>query len=292
MALSAEQVQLFKKQGYLSVPHFFDSREVAALQADVERLRREGILNNVATDGDGKTVSKSKVNLQICPMSPKSTLIRALPFESKVISAVTSLIGDRILLHLDQCFLKPAQHGSGTNWHQDNAYFQIADPWKGVAMWIAVHDATVANGTIHVIPDLVHAQLPHQKDPESNHHIRCYPPEERAVPLELPAGGVAFFAYGVPHSTRGNTTLKDRAGIAFHFLHEEYATTEEFTKRKYTPRSYPVLSGPNAKGGVDAYGERVAGTWSLEIERALENGKLQKANGKQTANSKLQKANA
>ena len=38
--------------------------------------------------------------------------------------------------------------GIGTNWHQDNAYFKIRDPMRGTAMWIAAHDATIANGTI------------------------------------------------------------------------------------------------------------------------------------------------
>lgn len=270
MALSIAQVRAFQKQGYVTAPHFFNAREVAALQAEVERLQREGILRNVATSGDGVTASQEKANLQICPMSPHSTLIRALPFEPKVVAAVTSLIGERVLLHLDQCFLKPAQHGSGTNWHQDNAYFKVADPWKGVAMWIAVHDASVANGTLHVIPGLVNQELPHGRDPESNHHIRCHPSEEHAVPLELEAGGVAFFAYGTPHSTRGNTTGKDRAGIAFHFLHVDFATTEEFTGAPLAQRKHPLLSGPGALGGVQEYGVPVAGTWAREVECALE----------------------
>ena len=41
-------------------------------------------------------------------------VIRALPFEPKVVDAVTSLIGERVVLHLDQCFLKPAHNGAGT----------------------------------------------------------------------------------------------------------------------------------------------------------------------------------
>ena len=79
----------------------------------------------------------------------------------------------------------------------------------GTAMWIAVHDATTANGTLQVIPDVFRTAFEHSRDPYSDHHIRCYPPEERAVHLELPAGGVAFFCYGTPHATGPNTTDRD-----------------------------------------------------------------------------------
>ena len=49
-------------------------------------------------------------------------------------------------------FIKPPKIGIGTNWHQDNAYFKITNPLGGTAMWIAVDDARIDNGTIHVIP--------------------------------------------------------------------------------------------------------------------------------------------
>jgi phytanoyl-CoA hydroxylase len=147
-----------------------------------------------------------------------------------------------------------------------NAYFKIRDPLKGTAMWIAVHDATVANGTLHVIPDSFREAYAHYRDPYSDHHIRCDPPEERAIPVELPAGGVVFFAYGTAHRTKANTTDKERAGVVFHFLRADYAQDE----LPETDRDYrPYLTGPEATGGLREYGVRVAGTWEQEVERAL-----------------------
>jgi ectoine hydroxylase-related dioxygenase (phytanoyl-CoA dioxygenase family) len=264
--LTDAQVKQFKEHGYTAEPRFFTAREVAAMQAEVARFLCEGLLRNVATDGDGKTHSQVKQNLQLCPMVHKSDLFRALPFEPRVVEAVSQLLGDPVLLHLDQIFLKPARHGAGTNWHQDNAYFQIADPLKGTAMWIAVHEATVANGTIHVIPDSFREVYEHSRDPESDHHIRCYPPEERAVPIELPAGGVAFFAYGTAHCTRANTTDRERAGVALHFLNVEVSP---HAQAGFAQEARPYLSGPNATGGLKEYGERVAGAWEQEVERVL-----------------------
>ena len=182
MAITPAQVEQFKTHGFTTVPHFFDQREVKAMQAEVDRWIREGKIRNVTTEGDGKTHSSTKQNLQLIPLFNKSDLFRALPFDSKVIDTVTQLIGDPIMLHLDQMFYKPAKHGAGTSWHQDNAYFKIREPLHGTAMWIAVHDATVANGTMELLPDMFNEKLEHERDPNSDHHIRCYPDESTAVP--------------------------------------------------------------------------------------------------------------
>ena len=266
MPLTEEQVDQFKGEGYTAVPDLFAPREVAALQDEVERFKQEGLVRNVATDGDGETHSSTKANLQLIPLFDKSDLIRALPFESRVTDAVSQLIGQPFILHLDQMFLKPGGQGIGTDWHQDNAYFRIADPMKGTAMWIAVHDATLANGTLHVIPGSYTEQYEHSRDPHSDHHIHCTPPQGREVALELPAGGAVFFCYGTAHCTKANTTDQERAGIAFHFLHTDYIDRARMAQGE---RSRPLLTGPDASGGRAEYGVEVAGTWGREVDRTL-----------------------
>ncbi|MCY3800709.1 MAG: phytanoyl-CoA dioxygenase family protein [Chloroflexi bacterium] len=264
MALSTGQVQQFRELGFLAVPEFFSDREVKALQAEVERLNRDGIFRNVATEGDGRTESRSRQNLQIVPLHPHSDLVKALPFHPKVIEHVTDLIGDRIVVHLDQVFLKPARTGLGTGWHQDNAYFRVKDPLKGTAMWIAVHEANAANGTLRVLPNMMDKKIAHERDPYSDHHVRIYPEEKKAVSMELPAGGVAFFCYGTPHATGDNTTNEDRAGLAFHFLHEDHVNDS----LRINPYG-PILTGPRAAGGEEEYGARVDGLWDGQVEKLL-----------------------
>jgi ectoine hydroxylase-related dioxygenase (phytanoyl-CoA dioxygenase family) len=266
MRFTDDEIQQFRELGYVAVPHFWDEREVAAMRAELDRLKRDGLLRNVATDGDGKTHSREKANLQLCPMYPKSDFFRAMPFAPKVAEAVSQLIGDPVVLHLDQVFLKPARHGAGTNWHQDNAYFKIGDPLKGTALWTAVHDATVANGTLHVVPGSFRETYEHRRDPESDHHIRCWPPEKEAVAIELPAGGAVFFAYGVAHATRGNTTDKERAGVALHFINGE---VDQEAQGGFARAKRPYLTGPNATGGLKEHGVKIAGTWDAEVERVL-----------------------
>jgi ectoine hydroxylase-related dioxygenase (phytanoyl-CoA dioxygenase family) len=198
-----------------------------------------------------------------------SPLFRALPYDDRVIETVSRLIGTPFVLHLDQVFLKPAGHGAGTNWHTDNAYFQIADPLKGTAMWIAVHDATVANGTLRVIPGGFRTPYEHTRDLDSDHHIRCFPDESLAVDCELEAGGVAFFCYGTPHATGANTTSVDRAGVGLHFLRTDFIPGGYGNGYASHWGRLAHLTGPDATGGRSEHGVRIAGTWPDEVARSI-----------------------
>ena len=264
ISASPEQIAQFQQDGYTVFPHFFEQEELHALVAELERFKRDGLGRNVATDGDGKTHSTSKINYQIIPLNDKSSLMRALPFHPNVVRVVGQLIGDPFARQLDQIFLKPARTGAGTDWHTDNAYFKIADPAKGTAMWIALHDATLANGTLHVIPGSYRESFAHERDLNSDHHIHMEADEKRAVAIELPAGGAIFFNYGTAHATKANNTDHERAGLAFHFLNSNAITSQEIGGRW----GLVHVTGPEATGGEREYGVKVAGTWQEEVKRS------------------------
>ncbi len=265
MKLRHDQIRQFQREGCLPVQGFFNASEISALRGELERFKAEGLLRNVSTEGDGATHSTQRMNLQICPISPKhSPLMRALPFAPKVVEAISDLIGSPAIFILDQIFLKPGGNGAGTSWHTDNSYFKVQDPALGTGMWIALHDATVANGTLHVIPRSHTYELPHERDPMSDHHIRCYPDESLAVPVELAAGGVLFFNFGILHSTRANTTPNERAGLALHFVNEK----ADLGRWRKTSKQQPYISGPCAQRGADAW-DTAAPIWEEALDHQL-----------------------
>lgn len=267
MSLLEKQVEEFKRDGCVIVPHFFNDREVRALQLEVERFKREGLGRNVVPES--ARTSKPLINYQVMPLYDKSQLFRALLFHEGVTSAVEQLIGGTVVRWLDQLFLKPARHGSGTDWHTDNAYFKVPDVTKATGMWIAVHDASKANGTLEVIPGSFRQQEPeHGRSALSDHHIACKPEDEsKAVAAEIAAGGVVFFNYGTLHCTRANNTDRDRAGAAFHFNRtDNYPSGTHFDQSNLDT---VVLTGPEFTGGLREYGTKVVGTWDAEVERVL-----------------------
>ena len=262
--LTQDQIRIFHDQGCVIVEGFFDDRDIAAMRSELGRLRNAGAGRNVATDGDSETESKTKVNYQIIPLNTVSNLFRAFPFQEKVIDAVTGCIGRPFVRQLDQVFIKPAGHGVGTDWHQDNAYFRIADPTRAVGMWTALHDADRANGTLELIPRSHLSALPHERDPGSSHHIHCIVEDEiRILRVEVEAGGVVFFNYGIAHRTRPNPTDQERAGLAFHFLRTD------FIRQGKSTESYVHVTGDRATNGRKEYGVDLSGAWDLEVEKVL-----------------------
>jgi len=259
MNFTSRQLEEFQSEGFTTAPEFFDKDEVAAMRAELDRFKEAGLLHNVVTEGDGKTHSNTAFNLQICPIAPKSELFRALGFADKVVESIRQLIGDPFIWQLDQIFLKPGRHGKGTAWHQDNAYFRILDRRQGVGMWTALHAANVDNGTMRVIPRGDAELLAHERDGGSDHHIKCVVDESRAIPVELPAGGVLFFNYGVPHCTTGNNTDHERAGLALHFMREEAMVKPE--------TRLAIVSGPNSTHGVAEFGSDQRGSWERQVRR-------------------------
>ena len=158
MQLSKAQLLRFRNDGCIWFEGFFTPREARALRFELERIydvelkHGTGINCAVQENGTKRDNYGERQNLQVIPLNNRSDLHKALVFNAKVLSVVEQLIGDDFMLELDQAFWKPPKVGIGTNWHQDNAYFKIADPLRGTAMWIAIHDANVENGCLHVIP--------------------------------------------------------------------------------------------------------------------------------------------
>ncbi|MEZ5667100.1 MAG: phytanoyl-CoA dioxygenase family protein [Alphaproteobacteria bacterium] len=268
----------FRRDGYVVVDPFFSTQEVAALQGGLRELLDAGKLHNVATDFDRVTRRSDKLNLQICPLSYHHPFFAALPFHPKVRELVTALLGGPTYKFLDQIFYKPGRVGAGTNWHQDNYYFGVDDPFLGLGLWIAIHDANAANGCMRVLPGYADRRIEHVEDPESDHHFRMYPAAgDEPVLLPVKAGGVIAFCFNVPHGTARNDTDRGRAGLAYHFIRsgtvgawvdEGINPHAEFPLWGVEGRQHgPVISGPTYSHGQQEYGRDMERVLAEETAR-------------------------
>jgi ectoine hydroxylase-related dioxygenase (phytanoyl-CoA dioxygenase family) len=219
MSLSPDQVAQYRDLGYAVVPDLFDAEEAAAMQLELERMLREGKFWDVSLQ---PTAALAAMNLHSMGMNERSPLFAALMLEPRMVALARELVGDPLVFQQDQILLKPARVGRGTGWHQDNAYFSHPDPTRGVGIWIAIHPATVANGTMHVIPRSHHRAIPHEKTPGTA-YLQNAPEvrEEEAVAIELPAGGALLFNNGVLHCTKDNLSEGPRAAVALHYVNGE-----------------------------------------------------------------------
>jgi ectoine hydroxylase-related dioxygenase (phytanoyl-CoA dioxygenase family) len=84
--------------------------------------------------------------------------------------------------------------------------------------------------------------------------------------VELEAGGVLFFNFGVAHCTGPNRTDRERAGLATHYLRTDHVPEGRNAAAKATPH----LSGPLASGGMKEYGEDLRGVWESLVKGSAE----------------------
>ena len=137
--------------------------------------------------------------------------------DQRLVGTLSRLIGEEAVLKAEMALSKPPFIGSEKPWHQDNAYFNWLPLEKVATAWIALDDATVENGCMHLLPG------GHTLGPLRHHHtIDCEILPDRidkgaAVPVPLKAGGVLFFSAMLPHQTPPNQSAGRRRALQFQY---------------------------------------------------------------------------
>jgi ectoine hydroxylase-related dioxygenase (phytanoyl-CoA dioxygenase family) len=166
----------------------------------------------------------------------------------KILAILADLLRENPLLYADQAMIKPAHIGREKPWHQDNAYFSVTPLEAICGVWIALEDATVENGCMHVLAGQ------HKRGALRHHHTYdCEIMPDRidpalAEPVELPAGGAMFFSGMLPHQTPPNTSSQRRRALQFHYraagsaIVEKEAYFKIFAEADGTPASCAAAS--------------------------------------------------
>ena len=145
---------------------------------------------------------------------------------------MANVIGQQMLLKDVMALSKPPFIGSEKPWHQDNAYFNYLPLESVGTAWIALDDATIENGCMHLLPGQ------HTRGALRHHHtIDCEILSDRiepelAVPIELKAGGVLYFSAMLPHQTPPNSSSLQRRALQFQYrgIDTVQVSKEEFGK--------------------------------------------------------------
>ena len=265
--LSDAQVDEFREKGYLAFENALSPEEVDQARGDITRLIRENAFND-ETFSIEKPPADSKGNFSgwlfrsrtsrfgfwleggdepdendpdsVEPLVRKlmwfereTPLFEKLAFtHPRLHGPIDALIGEGHKLFQTMGLIKPARIGTDKPWHQDNAYFSVAPLDAIVGVWIALDDARVENGCMHVL------EGGHKKGAMRHHHTYdCEIVEgrldaSRAKPIELDAGGVLFFYGMLPHQTPPNRSDHRRRALQYHYhaAHAEAVPTEEYNR--------------------------------------------------------------
>lgn len=133
---------------------------------------------------------------------------------------------------------KPAEQGTHLPWHQDGGTVWQLDRDPLMTFWIALDDATIANGCMEVIPASHQLGLLStfgsvvQEDDVTRHCAL-----ERRVPLEVPAGHGVLLHNWILHRSGINTTSVPRRAFTACFI-------DARTLNLQTGTFFPTIDGP------------------------------------------------
>jgi ectoine hydroxylase-related dioxygenase (phytanoyl-CoA dioxygenase family) len=217
----------WRRDGYLVVEGLVDPATVAALRDETLAIvtGARGEIAGVDKVSQGVTGPEAlKRVLAIHFPHKASPMMRAMLAHPAIVEVLTRLIGPDVKCMQSMLFVKNAGK-PGQAWHQDEHYIPTRDR-SLVGVWIALDDATVDNGCLWMHPGshesgIIWPVRPHH-DPrfDASAESHGWPwPREGGVPVEVKAGGVAFFHGHVLHRSLDNRRPEGfRRALVQHYM--------------------------------------------------------------------------
>lgn len=214
----------YERDGYVVVPGVLRPEEIAELHAATAAVA-------------GKDV------LAIHFPHKLASAFRAAMHHPAIVDTLTTLIGPDVKAIQSMLFVKPSGK-PGQAWHQDEFFLPTRDR-SLCGVWIALDDASIANGCLWAHPGshrpgILYPMRPHGEARfDASDEAFDFPwPREGGAPIELAAGGAIFFnGYllhrSLPNAAPGST----RRALVVHYMnarswlpwnHDGQSPTEDF----------------------------------------------------------------
>ncbi|MCL6475419.1 MAG: phytanoyl-CoA dioxygenase family protein [Firmicutes bacterium] len=217
-ALTPEQVQFYRENGYLLLKSVFTREEAQYLRDEahalIHRLAQVYSENGInAAWGSAREVTSLPTQLLHCHNAQyHSAAFARLMLDSRLTDRIADLIGENIQLHHTKLFIKPPEKGAPFPMHQDYPYFPHE---KHTMLAAIVHfdDAPIEKGCVCIVPGS-HKLGPLEHDPQGGWHLPVQQyPLDKAVPVPAEAGDVIVFSYLTIHGSGVNTTQEARTTL-------------------------------------------------------------------------------
>jgi len=229
-ALTGGSRDHYRQHGWLSVKGLLDQTQVENAKAAIDDL-----VGGRVPLFSGVSYEKSyQDNIATMSADERYDAVRKLhdfvTYEDRLASIALGETINSICRHLverdvrmfqDMALLKPPRGGREKPWHQDHAFFDYPLGTRIVGVWIAVDEATIANGCMQVL-DGGHLAGP-------MHHFRRRDWQicdtdmigRRSVAFPLEPGDGMFFDGLLPHGTPSNSSSQRRRALQFHYMDQQ-----------------------------------------------------------------------
>jgi hypothetical protein len=225
--LSTEQKRDWDEKGFFIIRGFTPIQACAEMHARVVgicRLNAAGqIVPNVFVLPEKKPnplAQNPEDNVGKVFRLHRDPIFSKLVEDPKVLDLVSDLIGPELDCFVSQFIFK--NHGAlGQPWHQDSYYFAFSTrPQVGV--WLAVTEATLDNGCLHVMAGS-HLEPVHEHVPDRRQHAQYGYTEivdydmSKSVPVLMQPGDLLVFHSHLMHRSTDNMSGGIRAAMVWHY---------------------------------------------------------------------------
>ncbi|MDH4471667.1 MAG: phytanoyl-CoA dioxygenase family protein [Fluviicola sp.] len=147
MKLSEDQLNDYKKNGFLFIENVFSEKEISTLLTEMERVIEE--------DSPRKILEKNGQVRSFFAPELSSPLFENVVRLDRLVSPSRQLIGSSIYKHQTKLNTKHAIVGDWWDWHQDYTYWKKEDGMPSsdvLTAMIYLNDVNEFNGPLFVIP--------------------------------------------------------------------------------------------------------------------------------------------
>ncbi len=212
--LTTDQIEAFKKDGFLIVKQFLTDQEVNKLY---EVAMADDVINKNSYNVNDQSGKKSKLALWF---NPGNDVYGLLTRSKRIVNAADQLLdGDAPVCHFHSKLMqKEPLVGGAWEWHQDYGYWYKNEyllPDQMISFMVAITEATKENGCLQVIKGShkmgrVEHGFSGEQVGASQRYVDLALKTMELVFVELEAGDVLFFHSNTLHRSEANLSEKSR----------------------------------------------------------------------------------
>ncbi|MEM8841630.1 MAG: phytanoyl-CoA dioxygenase family protein [Pseudomonadota bacterium] len=221
-SLSQEQIDAYRRDGFLCPIPVFDAAEAQTHRAAYERAERdyENKLPRPVQD-------YTRTNAHIAFDAP-----RLVAQDPRILDAVESILGPDLLLWGVEYFTKEANTSKIVSWHQDITYWGMGETDHEVTAWLALSPASEAAGCMKFVPGSHKSAVVDHNDTfdadnllSRGQEIAVDVDEGDAVAAALQPGEMSLHHGRLIHASGPNTTEDRRIGCVMRFIRPDTPIT-------------------------------------------------------------------
>ncbi len=227
--LSDEQVNFFRKQGYLSGIRLLSEEQLETVRSELDQLFQPAHPGHELWHEyhSNESTDPNRILFHALGAWRLRPAFHDLLWNPAFLVPASQLLGGSVRFWHDQLFCKPAHHGGNVAWHQDYSYWTRTRPMAHLTCWIGLDRATKSNGCLQYIPGSHEWDLLPitglAGDMNAIHSVLTasqWETFQQPVAIEMEAGCCAFHHPLLVHGSFDNRTDSPRRAVVLNVIRD------------------------------------------------------------------------